>query len=105
MGSMHNQAKETLQHLQGENQSDPDVADRAFLQTERSIELRARDRHRKLIAKIDAALKRLDDATCGFCAETGEPTGLKRLKARPIATFSVEAQERHERHERVFCDD
>ena len=83
----------------------PDLADRASSETDRAIELRARDRQRKLINKIDAALHRLDDGTYGDCEETGEPIGLKRLEARPIATLSVEAQERHERRERVYRDD
>jgi DnaK suppressor protein len=99
------EAKETLQHLQDENQNHPDLADRASSETDRAIELRARDRQRKLINKIDAALHRLDDGTYGFCEETGEPIGLKRLEARPIATLSVEAQERHERRERIYRDD
>lgn len=99
------EAKETLQHLQDENQNHPDLADRASSETDRAIELRARDRQRKLINKIDAALNRLDDGTYGYCEETGEPIALKRLEARPIATLSVEAQERHERRERVYRDD
>jgi DnaK suppressor protein len=99
------EAKETLQHLQDENQNHPDLADRASSETDRAIELRARDRQRKLIAKIDAALARIDEGTYGFCEETGEPIALKRLEARPIATLSVEAQERHEKRERVYRDD
>jgi len=99
------EAKETLQHLQDENQNHPDLADRASSETDRAIELRARDRQRKLIAKIDAALNRIEDGTYGYCEETGEPIALKRLEARPIATLSVEAQERHERRERVYRDD
>ena len=99
------EAQETLQHLQDENQNHPDLADRASSETERAIELRARDRQRKLIAKIDAALQRIEDGTYGFCAETGEPISLRRLEARPIATLSIEAQERHERRERVYRDD
>src|SRR6202021_188276 len=87
------EAKETLQHLQNENENHPDFADRASSETDRAIELRARDRQRKLIAKIDSALSRIDDATYGYCEETGEPISLKRLDARPIATLSVEAQE------------
>jgi DnaK suppressor protein len=98
------EAKETLQHLQGENQNRPDIGDRAFLETERSIELRARDRQRKLVAKIDAALQRIEDGTYGYCEETGDPIGLERLEARPIATLSVEAQEQHERRERAYRD-
>jgi RNA polymerase-binding transcription factor len=99
------EAKETLQHLQDENQNHPDLADRASSETDRAIELRARDRQRKLIAKIDEALQRIDDGTYGYCEETGEPISLKRLEARPIATLSVEAQERHERRERIYRDD
>jgi len=99
------EARETLQHLQDENQNHPDLADRASSETDRAIELRARDRQRKLIAKIDSALQRIDDGTYGYCEETGEPISLKRLEARPIATLSVEAQERHERRERVYRDE
>jgi DnaK suppressor protein len=99
------EAKETLQHLQDESQNHPDLADRASSETDRAIELRARDRQRKLIAKIDAALARIEDGTYGYCEETGEPIAIKRLEARPIATLSIEAQERHERHERVYRDD
>jgi DnaK suppressor protein len=99
------EAKETLVHLQEENQNHPDVADRASSETDRAIELRARDRQRKLIAKIDEALARIDDGTYGYCEETGEPISLRRLEARPIATLSVEAQERHERRERIYRDD
>ena len=97
--------KETLQHLQDDSEQHADIADRATSETERSLELRARDRQRKLIAKIDAAIMRIDDGTYGYCEETGEPISLKRLDARPIATLSVEAQERHERRERVYRDD
>ena len=99
------EARETLLHLQNENENHPDLADRASSETDRAIELRARDRQRKLIAKIDAALQRLEDGTYGFCEETGEPISLRRLEARPIATLSIEAQERHERRERVYRDD
>ncbi|MDQ0303315.1 MULTISPECIES: RNA polymerase-binding protein DksA [Ancylobacter] len=99
------EAKETLQHLQDENQNHPDIADRASSETDRAIELRARDRQRKLIAKIESALERIDDGSYGYCEETGEPISLKRLEARPIATLSIEAQERHERRERVYRDD
>src|ERR1700721_4319227 len=99
------EAKETLQHLQDESQNHPDLADRASSETDRAIELRARDRQRKLISKIDAALQRIDDGTYGFCEETGEPISLKRLEARPIATLSIEAQERHERRERVYREE
>src|SRR5262249_3933726 len=86
------EAKETLAHLQSENENHPDLPDRASSETDRAIELRARDRQRKLISKIDAALARIDDGTYGYCEETGEPISLKRLEARPIATLSVEAQ-------------
>jgi RNA polymerase-binding transcription factor len=99
------EAKETLLHLQEENQNHPDLADRASSETDRAIELRARDRQRKLIAKIDEALGRIEDGSYGYCEETGEPISLRRLEARPIATLSVEAQERHERRERVYRDD
>ena len=99
------EAKETLQHLQEESENHPDLADRASSETDRAIELRARDRQRKLVAKIDEALARIDDGTYGYCEETGEPISLRRLEARPIATLSVEAQERHERRERIYRDD
>ena len=95
----------TLQTLQEENVNHPDLADRASSETDRAIELRARDRQRKLISKIDAALQRIDDNTYGYCEETGEPISLKRLEARPIATLSVEAQERHEKREKVYRDE
>ncbi|WP_425277120.1 RNA polymerase-binding protein DksA [Methylocella silvestris] len=98
------ESRETLVALQTENENHPDVADRASSETDRAIELRARDRQRKLIAKIESALGRLDDGTYGYCEETGEPISLKRLDARPIATLSVEAQERHEKRERVYRD-
>ncbi len=98
------EARETLVVLQNDNENLPDLADRASSETDRAIELRARDRQRKLIAKIDSALSRLDEGTYGYCEETGEPISLKRLDARPIATFSIEAQERHERRERVYRD-
>ncbi len=98
------ESRETLLALQSENENHSDVADRASSETDRAIELRARDRQRKLISKIEAALGRLDDGTYGYCEETGEPIGLKRLDARPIATLSVEAQERHEKRERVYRD-
>jgi DnaK suppressor protein len=99
------EAKETLLHLQEENQNHPDLADRASSETDRAIELRARDRQRKLIAKIDEALARINEGTYGYCEETGEPISLRRLEARPIATLSVEAQERHERRERIYRDE
>lgn len=99
------ESKLTLQALQEENVNLPDLADRASSETDRAIELRARDRQRKLIAKIDAALQRIEDNSYGYCEETGEPISLKRLEARPIATLSVEAQERHEKREKVYRDE
>lgn len=99
------ESRETLEHLQDENQNHPDLVDRASSETDRAIELRARDRQRKLIAKIDAALARIEDGTYGYCEETGDPISLRRLDARPIATLSIEAQERHERREKVYRDD
>jgi DnaK suppressor protein len=99
------EAQETLVALQTESENHPDLADRASSETDRAIELRARDRQRKLIAKIDSAIARIDDGTYGYCEETGEPISLRRLEARPIATLSLEAQERHERNERVYRDD
>ena len=99
------ESRETLAALQAENENHADIADRASSETDRAIELRARDRQRKLISKIDAALARMDEGTYGYCEETGEPISLKRLAARPIATLSIEAQERHERRERVYRDD
>jgi DnaK suppressor protein len=99
------ESSETLQHLKEESLLKPDITDRASLETERAIELRTRDRERKLIAKIDAALQRIEDGTYGYCEETGEPISLKRLEARPIATLSIEAQERHERRERVYREE
>ena len=99
------ESRETLAVLQNENENHPDIADRASSETDRAIELRARDRQRKLIAKIDSALNRIEDGSYGFCTSTGEPIALRRLDARPIATLSVEAQERHERRERVYRED
>ena len=99
------EAQDTIANLQAENENHPDLADRASSETDRAIELRARDRQRKLISKIDSALSRIEDGSYGFCEETGEPISLKRLDARPIATLSLEAQERHERRERVYRDD
>jgi DnaK suppressor protein len=98
-------SRETLDNLQEESQNHPDMADRASSESDRALELRTRDRQRKLIAKIDAALKRIDDGTYGYCEETGEPIGIARLDARPIATLSLEAQEMHERRERVYRDE
>jgi DnaK suppressor protein len=99
------ESKETISHLQDENHVLPDVADRASSETDRSLELRTRDRQRKLISKIESALKRIEDGSYGFCEETGDPISLKRLDARPIATLSIEAQERHEKRERVYRDE
>ena len=99
------ESRETLAALQTENENHPDIADRASSETDRAIELRARDRQRKLISNIDSALARIEDGTYGYCEETGEPIAIKRLDARPIATLSIEAQERHERRERVYRDD
>ena len=94
--------RETVSHLHEETGKHPDATDRATSETDRALELRARDRQRKLVEKIDTALERLENGTYGFCEETGEPISLKRLDARPVATLSVEAQERHERRERVY---
>lgn len=99
------ESSETLENLQEGGLSEPDIADRASLETDRSLELRTRDRERKLIAKIDSALQRIEDGTYGYCEETAEPISLRRLEARPIATLSIEAQERHERLERTQRDD
>ena len=97
--------KDTIKGMKEETRNIPDVADRASEETDRALELRTRDRQRKLISKIDSALRRIDDGSYGYCEETGEPISLKRLDARPIATLSVEAQERHERRERDHRDD
>lgn len=99
------ESRETLAALANDNSNLADAADRASSETDRAIELRARDRHRKLIAKIDDALERIDEGTYGYCEETGEPISLKRLDARPIATMSLEAQERHERREKIYRDE
>jgi RNA polymerase-binding transcription factor len=99
------ESKATIASLQEDNTAAPDIADRATSETDRAVELRTRDRQRKLIAKIDDALRRIDDGSYGYCEETGEPISLSRLEARPIATLSLEAQERHERRERVHRDD
>jgi DnaK suppressor protein len=96
---------DTLRHLKEESLLKPDLTDRASLETERAIELRTRDRERKLISKIDAALQRIDGGTYGYCEETEQPIGIRRLEARPIATLSIEAQERHERMERTYRDE
>jgi len=99
------ESNETLQHLQNDSPAEPDLADRASTETDRSLELRTRDRERKLISKIDEALRRIEDGTYGYCEETNEPISLKRLEARPIATLSIEAQERHEWIERTHRED
>jgi len=99
------ESKGTLDQLQTESLHLPDIADRASSETDKALELRTRDRQRKLIAKIDAALQRIDNGEYGYCEDTGEPISLRRLEARPIATLSLEAQERHERDERVHRDD
>ena len=99
------ESRDTVSHLQSETENHPDLADRASSETDRSLELRTRDRQRKLISKIDDALRRIDDGSYGYCEETGEPITLARLEARPVATLSLEAQERHERRERVHRDD
>ncbi len=99
------ETRETVHGLQSESIHHPDEADRAAAESEKTLELRTRDRQRKLVTKIDAALRRIDDKTYGYCEETGDPISLKRLEARPIATLSIEAQERHERKERVYRDE
>jgi len=98
-------SKETIEGLQDGTRNIPDIADRASEETDRALELRTRDRQRKLVSKIDAALRRIDEGEYGYCEVTGEPISLKRLDARPIATMSLEAQERHERREKVHRDD
>ena len=99
------ESKETLQNLAQDSIAHADLADRASSEAERANELRARDRQRKLISKIDSALRRIEEGTYGFCEETGDPITLRRLEARPIATLSLEAQERHEKREKVYRDD
>jgi DnaK suppressor protein len=99
------ESSETLNHLKEDSLSEPDITDRASLETDRFTELRTRDRERKLIAKIDSALQRIETGTYGYCEETDEPIGVRRLEARPIATLSLEAQERHERMERTHRED
>ena len=99
------ESDETLQHLQEESLQEADIADRASLETDRTLELRTRDRERKLISKIDSAIERIEECSYGYCEETGEPISIKRLEARPIATLSLESQERHERMERMHRDD
>ncbi|MEO0962826.1 MAG: RNA polymerase-binding protein DksA [Pseudomonadota bacterium] len=99
------ETRETITNLQEDTSHHPDLTDRASSETERSLELRARDRQRKLVNKINAAIKRIEEGTYGYCEETGDPIGLKRLEARPIATLSIEAQEAHERREKVYRDE
>lgn len=99
------ESQETINNLKEENWREPDLSDRASLETEAGVELRTRNRYLKLIGKIDAALKRIDDGEYGYCEETGEPIGLKRLEARPIATMTIEAQERHEKMEKQYIDE
>ena len=103
--SILEETRGTIEHMQEGTRNIPDVADRASEETDRALELRTRDRERKVVSKIDAALRRIEDGSYGYCDDTGEPISLKRLDARPIATFSLEAQERHERKERVHRDD
>ena len=98
-------SKQTIEGLQDGTRNIPDVSDRASEETDRSLELRTRDRQRKLVSKIDAALRRVDEGEFGYCVVTGDPISLKRLDARPIATMSLEAQERHERREKVHRED
>jgi DnaK suppressor protein len=102
---LQDDSKSTLEGLQDSSRNIPDIADRASEETDRALELRTRDRQRKLVSKIDAALRRIDEGEYGYCDETGDPISLKRLDARPIATLSLEAQERHERKEKVHRDD
>lgn len=103
--SILNESKETVSQMQEDARNIPDIADRASEETDRALELRTRDRQRKLIGKIDAALRRIEDGSYGYCEDTGNPISLRRLDARPIATLSLEAQERHERREKVYRDD
>ena len=103
--SILRESKETLSTLKSESLREPDVTDRASSETDWSLELRTRDRQRKLISKIEAALRRIDEGEYGYCEVTGEPISLARLEARPIATMTVEAQERHERNEKVSRDE
>ena len=104
-GELLRETSQTLQNLQEDSLQAPDIADRASAETDRAVELRTRDRERKLVQKIDEALKRIEEGEYGYCEESGEPIGLRRLEARPIATLSLEAQERHERLERIYRDE
>ncbi len=98
-------SRATISNLQQETSALPDIVDRASAESDKALELRTRDRQRKLISKIDSALRRIDEGTYGYCVDTGEPISLKRLEARPTATMTLEAQERHERKERTVRDD
>ena len=104
-GDLMSDSKDTIEALQDSTRSIPDISDRASEETDRALELRTRDRQRKLVAKIDSALRRIEEGEFGYCEETGDPISLKRLDARPIATMSLEAQERHERREKVHRED
>jgi len=99
------ESQETINNLKEENWREPDLADRASLETDAAVELRTRNRYLKLIGKIDAALQRIADGEYGYCEETGDPIGIKRLEARPVATMTIEAQERHEKNEKQFIDE
>lgn len=99
------ESRETIDHMKEENWHEPDIADRASLETEAGVELRTRNRYLKLISKIDEALKRIEDGTYGYCEETGDKIGIKRLEARPVATMTIEAQERHEKLEKQYVDE
>ena len=103
--ALMDESRETLDHLHEENWHQADIADRAALETEAGVELRTRNRYLKLVSKIDAAIRRIEDGEYGYCEETGEPIGLKRLEARPVATLSIEAQERHEKNEKQYTDE
>ncbi len=103
--SLLSQSQDTLEDLRQGGLNQPDDIDRASLETDKALDLRTKDRARKLISKIDDALKRIEDGTYGYCEETGEPIGLERLEARPVATLSIEAQERHERMEKTYDDE
>jgi DnaK suppressor protein len=103
--SLMMESRETLDHLHEENWHQADIADRASLETEAGVELRTRNRYLKLISKIDAAIRRIEEGEYGYCEETGEPIGLKRLEARPVATLSIDAQERHEKNEKQYIDE
>lgn len=99
------ESQETMEHLREENLNEPDVNDRATIESETAFELRTRDRYRKLLDKIEHALERIEEGDYGYCEETGEPIGLPRLEARPIATLCIEAQERHEKYEKTHIDE